>query len=87
LELSVDSRAASPTPHEEFFRSMNTLKIRGDWEIAKGKLRQKFPQLTERDLAYAAGREDELLGRLEQKTGAPREDLEQLICGPGIDVD
>jgi uncharacterized protein YjbJ (UPF0337 family) len=66
---------------------VNTLKVKGDWNIAKGKLKQKYAQLTDDDLAYTAGKEDELFGRLQKKTGARREDLEKLICDTSVDVD
>ena len=39
---------------------MNTLHVKGDWNIAKGKLKQKYGQLTDNDLRYEEGREDEL---------------------------
>ena len=42
---------------------MNTLKIRGNWNITKGRMKQKFAQLTHDDLQYREGQEDELLGR------------------------
>jgi len=59
---------------------MNKLTIKGDWNIAKGKLKQKYAQLTDQDLAYVEGMEDELWGRLQKKTGARREELEKLIA-------
>ncbi len=60
---------------------MNRLTIRGDWNIIKGKLRQKYGQLTDQDLEYEKGREDELLGRLQKRTGAAAEELERFING------
>lgn len=51
---------------------MNTLKIEGDWNIAKGKLKQKWAQLTEDDLTYKEGQIDELVGRIYKKTGETR---------------
>ena len=41
----------------------------------KGKLKQKYGQLTDDDLSFADGKEDELLGRLQKKLGKSREDL------------
>ena len=41
----------------------------------KGKLKQKYGQLTDDDLSFAEGKEDELLGRLQKKLGKSREDL------------
>jgi uncharacterized protein YjbJ (UPF0337 family) len=58
---------------------MNTLQIKGDWNIAKGKLKQKYAKLTDNDLRYEEGREDELLGRLQQRTGQSKEAIEKFI--------
>ena len=49
--------------------------FKGSWNEAKGKLKQKYAQLTDDDLAFAEGKEAELLGRLEQKLGKTKEDL------------
>ena len=58
---------------------MNTLKIKGNWNVAKGKLKQRFAELTDDDLRYTEGKEDELLGRLQKKTGQTREELERYL--------
>jgi len=59
---------------------MNKLTLKGDWNIAKGKLKQKYGQLTDQDLTYVDGKEDELWGRLQKKTGATREALEKYLA-------
>ena len=41
----------------------------------KGKLKQKYAQLTDDDLTFAEGKDEELLGRLQQKLGKSKEDL------------
>ena len=56
---------------------MNTLEIKGDWNIAKGKLKQKWADLTDDDLAYVSGKEDELVGRIQKRTGQTREAIEK----------
>ena len=58
---------------------MNTLEIKGDWNIAKGKLKQKWAQLTDDDLQYVKGKNDELLGRIQKRTGETREAIEKAI--------
>ena len=58
---------------------MNKLQIKGDWNIAKGKLKQKFAQLTDNDLRYTQGQEEELVGRLQKLTGETREAMERAI--------
>jgi len=45
----------------------------------KGKLKQKYGQLTDNDLTFAEGKDDELLGRLQQKLGQSKEDLRKEI--------
>jgi uncharacterized protein YjbJ (UPF0337 family) len=62
---------------------MNTLTIKGNWNIAKGKLKQKYAKLTDNDLRYESGKEDELLGRLEKITGEKREELERFLNDAG----
>ncbi len=52
---------------------MTTIEMRGDWNIAKGKLKQKWAQLTDDDLRYADGKQDELIGRIQKRTGESRE--------------
>ena len=54
-------------------------KLKGNWNIVKGELKQKYASLTEDDLTYAEGQEDELLGRLQQKTGEAKEALKDFI--------
>ena len=54
---------------------MDKLQIKGKWNIVKGKLKQKYADLTDDDLIYAKGKEDELLGRLQEKTGKARDEL------------
>jgi uncharacterized protein YjbJ (UPF0337 family) len=58
---------------------MNTTKLKGNWNVAKGKLKQKYGSLTDQDLTYLEGREDEMLGRIQQKTGASRDELDRYL--------
>ena len=58
---------------------MNTLEIKGDWNIAKGKLKQKWAKLTADDLQFVEGKHDELLGRIQKRTGETRAAVEQAI--------
>ncbi|MEI8229226.1 MAG: CsbD family protein [Planctomycetota bacterium] len=59
---------------------MNELKFKGDWNQLKGKLQQKYAQLTDDDLMYAKGQEDELLGRLQKKLGQKQDQIRKLIA-------
>lgn len=58
---------------------MTTLEIKGDWNITKGKLKQKWASLTDDDLQYVEGKGDELLGRIQKRTGETREAVEKVI--------
>ena len=58
---------------------MNTQIIKGNWAVAKGKLKQKYAKLTDNDLRYVNGQEDELIGRLEKATGERREEIERFL--------
>ncbi len=58
---------------------MNTLEIKGDWNITKGKLKQKWAQLTDDDLKLAEGKHEEVLGRIQKRTGETREAVEKAI--------
>jgi uncharacterized protein YjbJ (UPF0337 family) len=56
---------------------MNTLELKGRWNIAKGQLKQKFARLTDDDWQYVEGKEEELMGRIQKRTGQTREQLEE----------
>lgn len=55
------------------------LKLKGNWNEAKGKLKQKFSKLTDDDLKYEDGKEDELLGRLQKKTGKSIDEIKKVL--------
>jgi uncharacterized protein YjbJ (UPF0337 family) len=59
---------------------MNTLSMKGNWKEVTGKLKQQFANLTDDDLLFKEGKEEELLGRLQQKLGKTKEDLRKLIA-------
>ncbi|MFN8288533.1 MAG: CsbD family protein [Chitinophagales bacterium] len=58
---------------------MDKLEVKGKWNEIKGKLKKAYGDLTEDDLSYQEGQEDELLGKLQQKTGKKREELVKWI--------
>lgn len=58
---------------------MDDLRIKGRWNEVKGKLKQDYGELTDEDLTYAEGKEDELLGRLQKKTGKSKDELRKRI--------
>lgn len=59
---------------------MTKLKFNGSWNEVKGKLKQKYAQLTDDDLLFAEGKDDEVLGRLQQKLGETKENLRDTIA-------
>ena len=58
---------------------MTKLQIKGDWNQVKGKLKQQYANLTDNDLLFEEGKEDELLGRLQKKIGKTREEVRAMI--------
>lgn len=58
---------------------MTNLKLKGSWNELKGKLKQKYAKLTDDDLIFAEGKEDEMLGRLQQRLGKTKEELRKEI--------
>ena len=58
---------------------MDKLQFKGSWNELKGKLKQSYGNLTDDDLVFAEGKEDELLGRLQKKLGKSKEEVRELI--------
>jgi len=58
---------------------MNKLTTEGSWNEIKGKLKQKYGDLTDDDLTFAEGKEDELYGRLQKKLGKTKEEIRDEI--------
>jgi len=54
---------------------MNTTILKGKWNELKGKLKQKYADLTDNDLMYVEGKENELWGRIQQKIGKTKEEI------------
>ena len=52
---------------------------KGNWNEVKNKLKQKFASLTDEDLFYEEGKEDELMVRLQKKLSMTREEIEGLL--------
>ena len=58
---------------------MDDLRIKGNWNQIKGKLKQKYAELTDDDLQYTEGKEDELVGRLQERTGKSKDEVRRMI--------
>lgn len=53
----------------------NSTELQGGWDELKGKLKQKYAELTDDDLKYEEGKDDEMWGRLEQKLGKAKKEI------------
>ena len=58
---------------------MNTLQLKGNWNIVKGKLKQKFASLTDDDLLLEEGRKEELFGKHQAMLDQTKEELDKII--------
>jgi len=58
---------------------MNKLELKGRWNEMKGKLKQHYANLTDDDLKYEEGKEDELIGKIQKKTGRTKEEISEFI--------
>ena len=58
---------------------MNKLTVEGNWNEIKGKLKQKYGELTDNDLTFAKGKEDEMYGRLQKKLGKTKDEIQREI--------
>jgi uncharacterized protein YjbJ (UPF0337 family) len=54
-------------------------RARGNWNELKGKMKQGYGDLTDDDLTYEEGRQDEWLGRLQQKLGKAKHEVKEWI--------
>ena len=57
--------------------SSHSLSMKGNWNMIKGKIKQSFANVTDDDLLYEEGKEEELYGRLQKKTGKNKEKTER----------
>ena len=55
------------------------LNLKGNWNVVKGKLKQAYGELTDDDLAYVDGQEDELVGRIQKRIGTTATDVRHLL--------
>ena len=55
------------------------LKLKGNWNELKGKAKKEYADLTDDDLRYEEGKEDEWLGRMQQKIGKTKDEIKAWI--------
>jgi uncharacterized protein YjbJ (UPF0337 family) len=58
---------------------MNTTEIKGNWNELKGKLKKKYAILTDNDLMFEKGKEDELFGRLQKRLGKTKSEVRKIF--------
>lgn len=58
---------------------MNKDQLEGKWKQIKGDFKQKYGKLVDDDSIFAEGKFDEMLGRLQEKTGKTKEELQDEI--------
>jgi uncharacterized protein YjbJ (UPF0337 family) len=54
---------------------MDKLELKGKWNDWNGKIKQANADLTDDDLQYEEGKDDETLGRIQQKLGKTRDEV------------
>jgi uncharacterized protein YjbJ (UPF0337 family) len=57
----------------------NITELKGSWNETKGKLKQKFAILTDSDVLFIEGKQDEMLGRLQVKLGKSKEEIKKIL--------
>jgi uncharacterized protein YjbJ (UPF0337 family) len=57
----------------------NITELKGNWNVQKGKLKQKFATLTDNDLMFEEGKKGEMLGKLQIKLGKTKEQMQAII--------
>jgi len=72
-------RESNEKAREAATDSPGTLKVKGNWNELKGKLKQKFGHLTDDDVMYEKGKEDELYGRLQKRLSKSREEVDRIL--------
>lgn len=58
---------------------MDKLQFKGSWNEVKGRLKEEYGELTDDDLQYSEGKEDQLVGRLQQKLGKSKDEVRRII--------
>jgi uncharacterized protein YjbJ (UPF0337 family) len=59
---------------------MNWEQIEGNWNQMKGKVREKWGELTDDDVAVIRGQRDQLVGTLQKRYGVAKEEAERQVA-------
>jgi len=55
------------------------MKLKGNWNTIKGKLKERYSHLTDDDLLYVEGKKDQLVGRLQKLLGKTKDEINRLL--------
>jgi uncharacterized protein YjbJ (UPF0337 family) len=58
---------------------MDELRIKGNWNELKGKIKEKYANLTDDDLKYEEGQEDQFFGNLQKKLGKSKDEVKEWL--------
>lgn len=56
---------------------MNKDILKGDWNLVKGEIKEKWEELTDDDIAQINGKKDQLLGKIKKKYGITKQNAEE----------
>ena len=59
---------------------MNETTLKGGWNELKGKIKQAYGDLTDDDLTHEEGKEDEMWGKIQQKTGKTKDEINKAVA-------
>jgi uncharacterized protein YjbJ (UPF0337 family) len=58
---------------------MNEDRLKGKWNQIKGELKKKWGSLTDDDLIYSEGQLDKMIGRIQERTGEKKEEIQRYL--------
>ena len=58
---------------------MNWDRIEGNWKQATGKVKEQWGKLTDDDIAFVAGKRDQLAGKIQERYGIAKDEAERQV--------
>lgn len=58
---------------------MDTNQLKGNWDFIKGKIKEKWGELTDDDLTEIGGKKDQLVGKIEHRYGVAKDEAEKQV--------